>query len=148
TDLAELVAALTDQVSFGGRTGFTFFGHSLGSLVAYEVTRALRARGRPLPDRLVVSGFRAPSQPRTVQPVHHLSDDELLAAVHRRHGGFPAEAMADPELRRMLAGYLRADYQLLETYRWQPGEPLPVPISAFGGRDDRVTAADLRAWQR
>lgn len=146
TDLRALVAAILANVPFRGR--FAFFGHSLGSLVAYEVTRALHDSGGPLPETLMVSGFRAPALPRAIVPVHHLADEELIAEVDRRHGGFPPEVLADADLRRMLAGYLRADYQLLETYAYRPGEPLPVPIAAFGGRSDSVTVADLEAWQQ
>jgi surfactin synthase thioesterase subunit len=147
TGMRPLVAAMVEQIPFGAR-GFAFFGHSLGALVAYEVTKALRVAGKPLPDRLIVSGFRAPSQPREIVPVHQLGDDELIAEVNRRHGGFPAEVLADADLRAMLAGYLRADYQVLETYEYRETTPLPVPITAFGGRSDAVSVADLEAWGR
>jgi hypothetical protein len=38
----------------------SFFGHSLGSLVAYEVTLELRRRGLPLPAFLIASSSPAP----------------------------------------------------------------------------------------
>jgi surfactin synthase thioesterase subunit len=148
TDMATLVTALVDRLPFGRRDGYALFGHSLGSLVAYEVACELRRRGGPLPGHLVLSGFRAPSRPSLVEPVHHLGDDDLIAEVDRRHGGFPPEVAGDPALRRMLAGYLRADYQILETYEYVDSEPLPVPITVLGGRSDGVTGADLAAWQR
>jgi surfactin synthase thioesterase subunit len=151
TDMADLVAQLVAAIQFGGPGGrrpYTFFGHSLGALIAYEVARALHAAGAALPQRLILSGFRAPSQPREVVPVHHLADDDLIAEVDRRHGGFPPEVLADADLRALLAGYLRADYQVLETYTYRDSEPLPVPIYAFGGHDDAVSVQDLEAWGR
>jgi surfactin synthase thioesterase subunit len=149
TDMDALVAAMADKISFGGRGRFAFFGHSLGALIAYEVARELRARGRNLPETLVLSGCRAPCRPRSaLRPVRDLPDVELLTEVNRRHGGFPAEVLAHPELRAMVAGNLRADYRLLETYRWRDDEPLPMPLTVLGGIDDVVRPADLHAWQR
>jgi surfactin synthase thioesterase subunit len=144
-DLESLVDAVVDRVALGpGR--FAFFGHSLGALVAYEVTRALRALGRPLPEHLVVSGFPAPPVAEPDTAVHELPDAELVAEVARRHGGVPPEVLGDPVLRAMVAGPLRADHRVLHGYRWRPSPPLDVPITAYGGREDRVTEAELRAW--
>ncbi|MFF1607564.1 thioesterase II family protein [Amycolatopsis sp. NPDC058278] len=140
----EVVAAVVDVMPT--TAPYSVFGHSLGALVAYEVTRELRRTGRRLPDSLVVSGFPAPSTKRTEPPVHGLPDDELVAEVGRRHGGLPGEILTDPELKTMVARYLRADYRVLETYQWRPGAPLPVPLTVFGGRDDSIGEDELRAW--
>jgi surfactin synthase thioesterase subunit len=146
TDMDALVAAVTAAVPTS--VPYSVFGHSLGALVAYEVTRALGRAGRRLPDRLIVSGFPAPSVPRVETPVHTLPDDELIAEVDRRHGGLPPEVLTDQELKALMVRYLRADYQILETYEWRQADPLPVPVTVFGGRDDAIGEEDLRAWQR
>lgn len=127
---------------------YALFGHSFGALVAYEVTLELRRTGRTLPDHLIVSGFPAPSIPRTEQSIHHLPDADLLNEVARRHGGMSSEILADPERKTMIARYLRADYQILETYEWRPDAPLPVPLTVFSGNDDAIGTNSLRAWQR
>lgn len=147
TRMRDMVERIVEEVSFGDEP-FAFFGHSLGALIAYEVARELRRTGRRLPERLILSGYPAPSIPRNADSVRHLDDDALLSEVNRRHGGMPAEVTADPELRALVAGSLRADYEVLETYRWQEGEALPVPMTLFGGRDDAVTKESLLAWGR
>ena len=86
--------------------------------------------------------------PRTEPWIHTLPDDELISEVGRRHDGLPEEILADPELRAIVARGLRADYQIVETYEWRPADPLPVPVTVFGGRDDRIGVDALRAWQR
>ncbi|MFC4085595.1 thioesterase II family protein [Amycolatopsis samaneae] len=146
TRMDELVAAVVGVLSTG--TPYSMFGHSFGALVAYEVTRELRRAGRVLPDHLIVSGFPAPSTPRHEPPIHHLPDDELIAEVARRHGGLSGEILADPGRKARIARYLRADYQILETYAWRAEDPLPVPLTVFGGSDDTIGAEALRAWQR
>ncbi|GAA0499323.1 thioesterase II family protein [Streptomyces olivaceiscleroticus] len=146
TSMDELVEAFLAGVAFDSAP-FAFFGHSLGSLVAYEVTRRLRATGGPLPARLVVSGLPAPHLHRAGGELHLLPDAELLDAVAQRHGGIPAEVLATPELAALTIGPLRADYAVLETYEWRAEEPLDLPITVFGGADDRVTAEQLDAWR-
>lgn len=145
TDMDELVAAVVAAMPTGAP--YSVFGHSLGALVAFEVTRALAEEGRRLPDRLVVSGHAAPSLPRTAPPLHQLGDEELLTAVGERHGGLPPELLADEELRTLTARYLRADYQIVETYACREGAPIPVPTTVFGGKEDAIGVDELRAWR-
>src|SRR3954466_10119965 len=64
--LDALVRALLAETEFA--PPYEVFGHSLGALVAYEVTRELAARGLALPERLVVSAFPAPHLPRHEAP--------------------------------------------------------------------------------
>jgi medium-chain acyl-[acyl-carrier-protein] hydrolase len=43
---------------------------------------------------------------------------------------------------------LRADFQVVDTYRYADGPPLGCPISAFGGLQDfDVTREQLEAWR-
>jgi surfactin synthase thioesterase subunit len=144
TAMADLVGALLEEVTF--RPPFAFFGHSFGALLAYEVAQALMSAGRPLPERLVLSSYPAPHLPREPGLLHKLPDRELLAEVARLHGGITEEVLADPELTRITAACVRADYQIIETYTWQPRPPLPVPLTVLGGKGDMVSAEQLAAW--
>ncbi|MFG2891068.1 thioesterase II family protein [Streptomyces sp. NPDC048248] len=146
TSMDTLVDGVLAHVPLG-TAPYAFFGHSLGSLIAYEVTRALRTADRPLPACLVVSGYPAPHLPYTSQELHTLPDDDLIEAVSRIHGGIPEEVLASAELRELTATALRADYRILETYAWRASEPLSLPITVFGGLADHVTAEQLQAWQ-
>ncbi|MEU9191962.1 thioesterase II family protein [Streptomyces hundungensis] len=145
--LKALVAAFLDEVPLGPEP-FAFFGHSLGSLIAYEVTRALRDAGRPLPYRLILSGYPAPHRRhvRATDPLHRLPDDELIERVAKIHGGIPQEVLDSAELRELIVGPLRDDYRVLETYTWREAEPLPVPITLLGGSADHPRE-ELDAWR-
>ncbi|MGA4956464.1 thioesterase II family protein [Streptomyces lavendulocolor] len=147
TSMDALVGAFLDAAPPPGREPFVFFGHSFGSLLAFEITRALRAAGRPGPAHLVVSGYPAPHLPRTPSRLHRLGDRELMETVAGLHGGIPEELMACDELVTLAARALRADYEVLETYVHRPQEPLSVPVTVLGGTDDRVTAEQLDAWR-
>jgi medium-chain acyl-[acyl-carrier-protein] hydrolase len=120
----------------------------MGALVAFELTRALRAFGAPLPARLIVSGRGAPHIYGSTGIID-LPDDDFIAELWRRYNGIPAALLDEPELLALFVPLLRADLALLERYHHEPGEPLPCPITAVGGdRDPNVSAADLDGWSR
>ncbi|MFF8730919.1 thioesterase II family protein [Streptomyces sp. NPDC015171] len=145
TDLDTLVRELLDSTEFV--PPYDLFGHSLGALVAYEVTRELIARRRPLPERLIVSAFPAPHLPRQAAGLADTPDGELLAVLDERHGGIPPQIAADPELLTLLLPVFRADLTLLDNYRHRETGPLPVPLVVLGGDADTVTAEDLEQWK-
>lgn len=65
TSFRDLIEAAVDGLEPSCDRPFAFFGHSMGSLVAFEVARALVARGNTPPVHLFVSGQRAPHLLRT-----------------------------------------------------------------------------------
>ncbi|MEU1408217.1 alpha/beta fold hydrolase [Streptomyces sp. NPDC005728] len=146
TDLASVVRGLLDDTEFV--PPYDLFGHSLGALVAYEVTRELVVRGRPLPERLIVSAFPAPHRPRRAARLSDKTDDELVTALDERYGGIPPQIAADADLMALLLPQFRADFTLLENYRHQEGEPLPVRLDVLGGDADAVTREELGQWEQ
>lgn len=145
---AELVDALLEPLLAHAGSRFALFGHSLGGLLAYELARATAKAGRP-PALLVVSGCPAPHLlPRHGDPlVHTMTDEDLLAHV-RALAGPATPALDVPELAGLIVPVLRADYEVYETYRHRPGDPLTVPVTVLAGADDsEATAAELSAWR-
>lgn len=127
---------------------FALFGHSMGALLAFELTRELRRRGWPAPVLLAVSGRRAPQRPDPDPPVAHLPDRDFVNEMRARYDGIPGEVLADQELLSLVLPVLRADVLVLETHAYSDEPPLDCPISCFGGEQDRqVRIEDLEAWQ-
>ncbi|NEB94899.1 thioesterase II family protein [Streptomyces bauhiniae] len=146
TDMDAVVHALLAETRFAAP--YDLFGHSLGALVAYETTRELAARGLPLPERLIVSAFPAPHLPRQGARLSGLPDEELIAVLNERYGGIPPQIAADPDLLAVLLPAFRADFALLENYRYREAGPLPVPLVVLGGEADSITPDQLDAWHR
>jgi medium-chain acyl-[acyl-carrier-protein] hydrolase len=126
---------------------FAFFGHSVGALIAFELSRSLRNHGGLSPEILFLSGRRAAHIPLRVSALHTLPDRELLYALET-FGGFPAEVLNETELIELFLPVLRADLEVDETYVYEPDSPLSCPVSVFGGIEDRVALPDeLNAWR-
>lgn len=123
------------------------FGDCMGALVAYGVIRAAKAAGLPPPGHLLVSCCRAPNLPCRYGPLHGL-DDEALVEQIRRLAFAPEWLLRDTVTFRSFLPLLRCDFELAESYVYQPAEPLSVPITAIAATQDKITPeADVQAWQ-
>lgn len=144
--IEDLLAGLEEAILPLLDRPFTFFGHSMGALVAFELTRRLRRHDRALPDQLLLAAFRAPQLPNPNIRIHHLPDEVLKTVL--RTEGTPGEVLDNAELMSVLLPTLRADFELCDTYAFRPEAPLPMPMSVFGGRSDvRVGQSDLEEWR-
>ena len=142
-----LVAALAEVLPPYFEMPFAFFGHSMGALLAFELARALRRTGGPLPLALFVSGRRSPQLPAREEPIHTLPEPEFIAKL-RELNGTPEEVLQHSELMRLLLPILRADFGVNETYEYRDEEPFDFGISAFGGLgDEDVTKEDVELWR-
>ncbi|MFE9809716.1 thioesterase II family protein [Streptomyces sp. NPDC005227] len=140
----EVAAALAPLAERGS---LALFGHSMGAAVAYEAARLLQSRHGVRPTHLFVSGLVPPH--RMLPGTRHLKSDAALAADLLEQGGTDTQVLADEELRALVMPAVRADYQLIETYRHTsaPG-PLDVPITAYHGQDDaRTPPTAMPDWQ-
>ncbi|MBN3896250.1 MAG: thioesterase [Nostoc sp. NOS(2021)] len=126
---------------------FAFFGHSMGGLVSFELTRLLRSQYSLAPFHLFISARRAPQIPFTKPPLHVLSDPDLQDEL-RSLNGTPKAVLETPELMQMFLPILRADFAVLETYIYTQKQPLECPITVFGGlQDQEVSHDELQAWR-
>jgi medium-chain acyl-[acyl-carrier-protein] hydrolase len=146
TDLGDLVEATYHGICHAFDRPFAFFGHSMGALLAFELTRLLRRRGEMLPIQLFLSGHAGPRVPRDDSPRHGLPREEFIAEL-RRMNGTPAEVLENPELMDILLPLLRADFSVSETYKYTSEPPLSTPMTVFGGLHDKhISSQEFRMW--
>ncbi|GHO80015.1 thioesterase [Ktedonobacter sp. SOSP1-85] len=147
TTLPALIDALLNALLPYIETPFAFFGHSMGAIIAFELARQLRRRSLPGPTRLFVSAHRAPQIPDPDPRIYSLPEAEFITTL-RQLQGTPDEVLQNPELLELFVPILRADFELIETYRYRAEASLACPISVFGGlQDSKITRTDLEAWR-
>lgn len=128
------------------RQPFAFFGHSMGSILAYELACFLRRNGLPQPVHIFASGRRAPQVPRRYEPFHELPDAQFIERL-RQLKGTPEEVLQHPELLAFILPTLKADFALCENYSSDGQPPLECAVSAMGGLDDAdISREDVYAW--
>jgi medium-chain acyl-[acyl-carrier-protein] hydrolase len=145
----DIVAAALPAVTSASDLPYAIFGHSMGALVAYELTLALEASSVRPPDRLFVSARRSPEEEDDQPPVHHLPDDQFLDELQRRYDAVPAALRQEPELLALLLPALRADLRAIERYQPTTTRKVECPVHVYGGADDRhPRPSQLPRWQR
>ena len=149
TSVRQLVDGILQEIDDLSEKPFAFYGHSLGGVVAFELTRALRDLGRPGPRHLYIGASRPPQIASTRSPIHMLPDREFIEAVNARYGGIPAVIAADDGAMEMFLPGLRGDFTAYETYQFRLSEPLAIPITIFGGeKDTAVSSQTLDGWRQ
>ncbi|GCF07276.1 thioesterase II family protein [Dictyobacter arantiisoli] len=146
TNLNQVVETLLPIIKPYLDVPFAFFGHSMGSLISFELTRAIRNEYSWEPACLFVSGHRAPHVPRERKILHTLPTPDFIREV-RKLNGTPEELLQSSELLELFLPLLRADFELCETYSYKMQAQLTCPIVAFGGLQDEDVPRDaLGAW--
>lgn len=146
-NMQELAAALCAQIKDHIDGPYIFFGHSLGSKIAFELACELQRQRCPLPRHFFASGAGAPFKPRRAAPIHTLPDAEFMRRVGALNGT-PAKVLQNKELMQFMLPMLRADFKLVETYLGNRDCVLPTALTILGGdRDAAVAREDLLAWQ-
>ena len=111
TRLNPLVLALADAIEPYLDLPFAFFGHSMGTLIAFELTRELQRRHGLTPTNLFMSAHVAPQVPYRSTVLHDLPEPEFIDQI-RRLNGTPKEVFEQPELLRLMIPLMRADFEL------------------------------------
>lgn len=143
-----LVAEIATEIQPYLDKPYAIYGHSMGALVNFELSRQLRRMGAPMPTQLFVSAYRAPHLPNRHEKIHQLPTPQFLTKI-RELNGTPEGILQNQELVGLILPMLRADFQIHESYVYQEEPPLAVPLLACGGIDDsRITLAEVRAWEQ
>jgi medium-chain acyl-[acyl-carrier-protein] hydrolase len=126
----------------------SFFGHSMGATIGFELARFLSKEHNIKPAHLFVSGRRAPHMIDTEPMTYHLEQPQFLDEL-RRLNGTRKDVLDHPELMQLLLPALRADFEMIQTYVYTPGPPLDCSITAFGGLEDKnVKREHIEVWRQ
>lgn len=147
TRLEPLVEAVAGAIEPLLDRPFAFYGHSMGALIGFELTRLLRREFGRGPAHLFVSGRRAPHLPPDEAPTYNLNEADFIEKL-RRLNGTPKEVFEHPELLPLILPLLRADFTVCETYAYKDEPPLRCPITVMSGLEDGHVGTDLlEEWQ-
>lgn len=130
-----------------GLMNYAIWGHSLGSLLAYEVYYKLIEKGCEQPIHLYLSGRGAPQDKLSHTNYHLLQDKEFLKVVYK-YGGNTMEIMQHEELRALFLPILRNDFKLSEVYDYkEKHSKIMCDLSIVNGdNDESINAYNLYNW--
>lgn len=131
-----------------GQTDYAIYGHSLGGLVAYLVTRELIRNNHKPPLHLFITGTSGPAAvSRTEKKRHLLPTKEFIEEI-RQYGGMPEEILYNEEWMDFFEPILRADFRMSENYVYNNDTPLNIPITVITGMEEDMETDDIQVWQK
>lgn len=142
-DMGELADLIAKELATLPPLPLHLYGHSMGSLLAYEVARRLETTPCILRG-LAVGAMWAPDMHREAMQQGPSSVDMLMYHLHESGGD------ADALLRRThWRQSAEADWSMMRNYRPVDTPPLRCDISAIAGaRDTLVAAEKVEGWRR
>jgi len=127
---------------------YAILGHSMGSALAFELAHKLKNLHHAAPLHMFFSGRCPPQKPRDKNNIHLLPDKEFIKKIMEM-GGTPKELLQDKELLELFTPILRADFKLIETYKYiEKNEKLDSDITILWGKqEENATVHDLYEWE-
>lgn len=131
-----------------GNDDYAIYGHSMGSLLAYETYYKVVGQEMKKPTHMFFSGHEAPSTIKQRENTYKLPDYEFIKKVIDI-GGTPKEIMENRELLEMFVPIIRNDFRILETYEYKEREKkIECNISILNGKQDDIKLEEILAWNK
>ena len=147
TRLSELADDLSNALRPYITRPYALYGHCGGGLIAFESARRLQEDYGLPPSALLVSGCGAPNLASHENDIHLLPHDEFLAVVAAM-GGVPDALLRNSEMMELLLPTIRADFEVYETYNFDPNPRLRCSVEAFLGTEDSgISAEEVNGWK-
>ncbi|MCP3742352.1 thioesterase II family protein [Rossellomorea sp. BNER] len=146
-NMEEMVEDIYDSIKNYITEPYSIFGHSMGGLLTYELCHKLQKEGYPAPVHVFVSGRKAPQLKARKKLIHSLPDQEFITEI-LKYDGMDKNIFENKELANIFLPILKADFKLIETYKFNPPfNLLKSNISVFHGMDDKtVDVEELSLW--
>lgn len=127
---------------------YALYGHSMGTIIAFELCRKLINERERQPLHLFVSGRYPPSVAREKKYLSRLPNNEFINEIFKL-GGTSSKLIDDKELRDLFIPILKADYRIIEEYKYiDINKKFDFGITAFNGKaDTEVTYSEIKQWQ-
>jgi surfactin synthase thioesterase subunit len=151
--MAELVRELDRHLDPYLKEPYAFYGHSMGGLVAWNLTMRRASTLKRLPSALLVGACNPPHLPPVSAGTRDMSRDQLLRWLVGM-GGISSMVLKYPDWVDAALSLLRDDLALCDSHphaehRLPQPDPLPLPVHAFAGSGDTVVGVDVMAgWCR
>lgn len=127
---------------------YSFFGYSMGALLALEMTEIMRKRLNKDPFHLFFAGRYPPHINRDIEAFSVMSYGEFSQAIIAL-GGMPLEIAQCADIKDYYMNIIWNDFQIIKNYEFDffDFKKYQCGISVFGGDVDKFTSfEDLKEW--
>jgi medium-chain acyl-[acyl-carrier-protein] hydrolase len=138
-----LTEELISQYHLLSAHSFSFFGHSMGATVSYELSKALEERYQLVTNHLFISSKSSPENRLEQSKFTEIQLKEMLLQM----GGVSEHFLELEEVTEVFFPIIRADLKLLEDYHRYNNLKLRSNATLFRGLNDSVTRESMESWK-
>lgn len=123
------------------------YGHSIGTILIYEVCRCLEESYDIFPKQLIVSGRNAPFEEEPSEFRSYMGREEMIREMKRY--GFMTDDLLDNEMfLKYFTPLILSDYRLGEQYKYDGSYRISTPVSFhYGDRDVEIIQERADSWK-
>lgn len=149
SEASELVEDLFKQIRTQiSDEDYVLYGHSMGGLLSYLLTRKLIENNYKAPMHLIITGTSGPSVFEKREKKRHLLPQKEFIQEMKDLDGIPEEILEAEELMSFFEPILRSDFKVCECYIHEETEPLNIPFTVITGTEEDIEEEDILLWQK
>ena len=145
TNAVDIVDDIYEQYLGQLHQPFAIYGHCVGGLLAYLVSRKLEEETGKIPHCLLVSGCPGPAFYDTAGETTVSTEDIRTMLLDF---GTSEELLNNAEFFEMIEPMMRADFKVLNEYQHTPASALSSPITIIREPHSRFSNEELSLWKK
>lgn len=143
-DLVEIL--LPKIVEKTKRERFSFFGHSLGGLLAYALSSELHTQYGIYPEHIFFSASNPPHVKCDTSFREDMTDQEFTQMIYEM-GGTADELITNEQLWKLFFPIIKADFLVINSFEHEKvSEKIMCDFTILAGREDKHVLKDLSEW--
>ncbi|BCJ96317.1 thioesterase [Anaerocolumna cellulosilytica] len=124
---------------------YAIFGHSMGSILTYELVRRIQIQNDLMPVHLFFSGSKPPEYISRIASVYKETDEKICDEIIKL-GGTPKILFESDELLNLYLNIIKTDFKNLYEYSYHNNK-LDCNASFFYGmEDDEIEPSKMIQW--
>lgn len=144
-NIADAVDDVYEAIKNKIKGPYALFGHSMGSIIAYELAQKIKNSDIPNPQYIFVSGRKPPHIERDEKIVHKLPDDEFIKEILDM-GGTQKEIFENNELLELFLPIIRKDFRIVENYKYVNKSSLDIDMIVLYGDEEKIQHNEAKQW--
>lgn len=128
---------------------YCFFGHSLGSCIAYELAKKIIKKDKKKPLHIFFSGYKAPvhTSKKRIKNYNDMPIEEFKEEI-KDLGGTPDEFFMHPDLMNLFIPILKNDLVIIENFEHDNDHfKFDFDISVLFGKKEKYTFKEMIGWK-
>lgn len=145
-DMEDVVEDYWRQINGFLDRPFALYGHSMGGMVSFLLTKRIVAEGYRAPEHVFISGRVPPTWQDEGDQLWQRDKAGFWEGI-KAYGGSPEALLQHPDLMDLYEPMIRSDLKALYSYNHNDTSKIEPPVTVLLGSREKVTMQSAKDWQ-